>query len=76
VEPAPAAAVEEKLAPVEAKSQPQTAPERAEVAGSTTTNEEPGQKSDRRSKRWVKAVGRFLHVTPKKDVQPEAVRQP
>jgi hypothetical protein len=39
-------------------------------------SEEAAAIQESRRKRWAKAVGRFLHVTPKKDVQPSAVRPP
>jgi hypothetical protein len=76
VQEAAAAAPEVKpepvATPVEEKGTPaQTAEVKAEA--------EPGDDStdaqQARSKRWVKAVGRFLHIGAKKDVPPQAIRQ-
>jgi hypothetical protein len=66
----PAATVTE-----EEKKGPDSTAEKAEAESGPTVGVEH-QKSENRSKRWIRAVGRFLHISPKKDVPGEAVRQP
>ena len=75
------AAPEEKAAePIATEEQEKEGPdptaEKAEAVTSDPAGGVDNQKSGNRGKRLLKAVGRFLHISPKKDLQGQAVRQP
>jgi hypothetical protein len=77
VETEPAAQPVDRVETADVKPEPEPSLEKTEApAVVDTVNAAAADKKDTRGKRWVKAVGRFLHLSPKKDVEPSAVRQP
>ena len=66
----------EAAPPPENAAVPKEVPKEESPAQEEPGSDDPLTKPQSRGKRWMKAVGRLLHITRSNGVDPQALRQP